>query len=94
MSTNTVHPSDDLGRAPGEGVDFTTPEGLRQVIEELTIHAAWATSPVAAELMVYATTKYAPVARAWHRAPEDAAFEAFTAMITRPRCAPRIRGRS
>lgn len=69
-------------RAPGEGIDFTTPEGLRQVIAELTADQAWSTSPVAAELMVYATSKYAPVAKAWHRDPEDAAYEAFTAMIT------------
>lgn len=79
MSTFSLTPDD---RAPGEGVDFTTPEGLRQVIIELTTHAAWSTSPVAAELMVYATTKYAPIAKAWHRDPADAGYEAFTAMIT------------
>ncbi len=80
MSNHSPRRAED--RAPGEGIDFTTPEGLRQVIEELTIHDAWSTSPVAAELMVYATGKYAPVAKAWHRDPEDAAYEAFTAMIT------------
>lgn len=84
----TIHtpltPEDDCpgDRAPGEGVDFTTPEGLRHVIAELSAHAAWSTSPVAAELMVYATTKYAPVAKAWHRDPADAAYEAFAAMIS------------
>lgn len=82
MSTNAPHPSDDRDRAPGEGVDFTTPEGLRQVIQELTDHDAWSTSPVAAGLMVYAARKYAPIAKAWHRLPEDAASEAFIAMIT------------
>lgn len=81
MSITTSMPFDD-GRAPGEGVDFTTPEGLRQVIAELNAHQAWSTSPVAAELMVYATSKYMPIARAWHRDPADAAYEAFTAMIT------------
>lgn len=80
MSTNAPLTPD--GRAPGEGVDFTTPDGLRQVIEELIASDAWSTSPVAAELMVYATTKYAPVAKAWHRDPDDAAVEAFFAMLT------------
>ena len=62
------------------GPDFTTPEGLRQVLIDLNTHNAWATSSVAAELMVYATAKYIPVARAWHRDPADAAYEAFIAM--------------
>ncbi|MGN7862929.1 hypothetical protein ACTJI8_20325 [Microbacterium sp. 22303] len=61
-------------------VDFTTPEGLRQTLINLNTHNAWATSPVAAELMVYATSKYTPIARAWHRDPADAAYEAFIAM--------------
>ena len=43
--------------------DFTTPEGLRQVLIDLNTHNAWATSSVAAEIMVYATAKYTPVAR-------------------------------
>lgn len=60
--------------------DFTTPEGLRQLLIELNETGTWATSPVAAELMVYATSKYTPVARAWHREPADAAYEAFIAM--------------
>src|SRR5699024_10096354 len=72
----------DAGRHPGEGIDFTTGEGLRQVIRELTDAQAWASSPVAAELMVYAAQKYTPIARAWHRSPEDAATEAFFAMRT------------
>lgn len=80
MTTHSPLMPDD--RAPGEGIDFTTPEGLRQVIAELTEHDAWSTSPVAAELMLYATSKFSPVAKAWHRDPNDAAFEAFTAMIT------------
>ena len=83
MSTFSLTPDETPDdRAPGEGVDFTTSEGLRQVIAELTAHQAWSTSPVAAELMVYATGAYLAVARAWHRDPNDAAYEAFTAMIT------------
>lgn len=65
-------------RAP----DFTTGEGLRALLAELNEHNAWATSPVAAELMVYATQKYTPIAKAWHRDPSDAAYEAFLAMRT------------
>ncbi|QNA92995.1 MULTISPECIES: hypothetical protein [unclassified Microbacterium] len=60
--------------------DFTTSEGLRELLTELNEHNAWANSPVAAELMVYATRKYAPIAKAWHRTPDDAAYEAFLAM--------------
>lgn len=62
--------------------DFTTPEGLRALIVDLTEREAWATSPVAAQLMVYATQKYAPIAKAWHLDPADAAVEAFIAMRT------------
>lgn len=60
--------------------DFTSPEGLRQVLTDLNTTGAWASSPVATALMVYATAKYTPIARAWHRDPADAAFEAFIAM--------------
>lgn len=66
--------------AAAGGPDFTTPEGLRQVLTDLNARQAWASSPVAAELMVYATAKYTPIARAWHRDPADAAYEAFLAM--------------
>jgi hypothetical protein len=62
--------------------DFTTSEGLRVLLTELNEHNAWASSPVAAELMVYATQKYTPIAKAWHRDPSDAAYEAFLAMRT------------
>lgn len=81
-TTTSPEPDDRDDRAPGEGIDFTTPEGLRQVIRELTDHQAWATSPVAAELMAYAAEKYAPIGRTWHRSPQDAATEAFFAMRT------------
>lgn len=60
--------------------DFTTGEGLRALITDLNEHNAWASSPVAAELMVYVAHKYTPIAKAWRRAPEDAAYEAFLAM--------------
>ncbi|MDN5811472.1 MULTISPECIES: hypothetical protein [Micrococcales] len=63
--------------------DFTTGEGLRELLIELNEHNAWATSPVAAELMVYATQKYTPIAKAWRREPADAAYEAFVAMRQR-----------
>lgn len=68
---------------PDTGPDFTTSEGLRALLRELNEHDAWATSPVAAELMAYATRKYEPIAKAWHRSPEDAAYEAFIAMRKR-----------
>lgn len=79
MHTTT---SSTPNRQPGEGIDFTTSEGLRQVIDELTAAGVWGSSPVAAELMIYAAAKYTPIARAWHRSPEDAAAEAFFAMRT------------
>lgn len=65
---------------PASAPDFTTGEGLRALITDLNEHNAWASSPVAAELMVYVTHKYTPIAKAWRRAPEDAAYEAFLAM--------------
>ena len=43
------HPSVPDQNSP----DFTTSEGLRQVLIDLNTHNAWATSSVAAELMVY-----------------------------------------
>ena len=76
MNPHPHHQSHD--HAP----DFTTGEGLRVLLTELNEHNAWATSPVAAELMLYATQKYTPIAKAWHRDPSDAAYEAFLAMRT------------
>ncbi len=73
----TPHPSPLESDSPP---DFTTPEGLRQVLIDLTEHNTWSTSPVAAELMVYAEHKYTAVAKAWHRDTADAAYEAFIAM--------------
>lgn len=71
------HPSHP---SPDPTPDFRTSEGLREVLTSLNEHNAWATSPVAAELMVFATGKYTPIAKAWHRDPADAAYEAFLAM--------------
>ncbi|MGO2745556.1 MAG: hypothetical protein ACTIAO_03045, partial [Microbacterium sp.] len=76
---NHHHPSTPT-QAASLPPDFTTSEGLRELLTELNEHNAWATRPVAAELMVYATGKYAPIAKAWHRDPTDAAYEAFLAM--------------
>lgn len=76
---NHHNPSQPHKSAP----DFTTGEGLRALLIELNEHDAWATSAVAAELMVYATEKYTPIAKAWRREPADAAYEAFVAMRQR-----------
>lgn len=65
---------------PDPAIDFTTPEGLRTLLIDLNARNAWATDPVAAELMVYATAKYLPIAKAWRRDPGDTAYEAFLAM--------------
>lgn len=78
---NHHHPSTPAAAPPQP--DFRTSEGLRELLTELNEHNAWATSPVAAELMVYATGKYAPIAKAWRRDPADAAYEAFLAMRQR-----------
>jgi len=74
----TTHPgSDDSSEA-----DFTTSEGLRRLLALLAAEGerAWQTRPVASRLLAYAQEKYLPVARAWHRDPADAAFEAFLAL--------------
>lgn len=62
--------------------DFTTSEGLRRLLALLAAQGegAWRSSPAAGQLLAYAQDKYLPVARAWHRDPADAAFEAFMAM--------------
>jgi hypothetical protein len=63
-----------------KAVDYTTPEGLRQILQDLNSRNAWSSSPVATELMIYTAAKYTPIAKAWHRDPADAAYEAFIAM--------------
>lgn len=62
--------------------DFTTGEGLRVLLEQLTAEHLWRTHPAARALMQYAQEKYLPLARSWHRDPADAAYEAFMAMRT------------
>ena len=62
--------------------DFTTGEGLRVLLEQLTAEQLWRTHPAARALMRYAQEKYLPLARSWHRDPADAAYEAFMAMRT------------
>ena len=62
--------------------DFTTGEGLRALLEQLTAEQLWRTHPAARALMQYAQEKYLPLARSWHRDPADAAYEAFMAMRT------------
>jgi hypothetical protein len=76
MNHHTPTPTSAASQPP----DFTTSEGLRELLIELNEHNAWASSPIAAELMVYVAGKYAPIAKAWHRDPADAAYEAFLAM--------------
>jgi hypothetical protein len=60
--------------------DFRNSETLRELIAILTATNTWATSRVARELMLFTMRKYAPVARAWHRDPADAAYAAFLAL--------------
>jgi hypothetical protein len=69
---NTTHPSPAMP-------DFTNSQTLRELIATLTATDSWRTSPIARELMLYAMRKYAPVAKAWHREPADAAYAAFLA---------------
>lgn len=62
--------------------DFTTPEGLRALLELLVTEQLWRTHPSVRGLMEYAEQKYQPLALTWHRDPADAAYEAFMAMRT------------
>lgn len=82
--TTTIPASDDPQDADNSqaDADFTTGEGLRRLLCVLATDGerAWQSSPAASQLLAYAQEKYLPVARAWHRDPADAAFEAFLAM--------------
>ena len=72
MTTTTHH--DD-----GETVeDFTTGEGLRTLLTRLheAGEGAWASDPVARELMAYAAQKYTPLARKHGLDPWEAASAA------------------
>lgn len=64
--------------------DFTTSEGLRALLNRLhdAGPGAWAHDPVAAELMAYASEKYAPLASKHGLDPWEAAA-AFDVMRTR-----------
>lgn len=64
---------------------FATPQRLRLLLVRLQYSPAgtWHHDPEAAELMRFATAKYAALARKYDLAPEDAAVAAFEAMRTR-----------
>lgn len=74
MTTTTHHDHD--------GADFTTGEGLRALLTRLheAGEGAWASDPVARELMAYAAEKYTPLARKHGLDPWEAASAAFDAM--------------
>lgn len=65
-----------------DGADFTTGEGLRALLTRLheAGEGAWASDPVARELMAYAAQKYTPLARKHGLDPWEAASAAFDAM--------------
>ncbi|WP_054685171.1 hypothetical protein [Microbacterium sp. No. 7] len=69
-------PEDELDKL------FGSAEAVRRVLE--TIHAAgpgaWRTLPVATDLLTYAQSRFASLARSWHRPAEDAAYAAFLTM--------------
>lgn len=62
--------------------DFTTSEGLRALLTELTAQHRWQSHPAARALLEYTERKYLPLALSWHRDPADAVYEAFLAMRT------------
>ncbi len=62
--------------------DFTSREGLRDLLTQLTRDHLWRTHPAARALMEYTEQKYLALARSWHRDPADAVYEAFMAMRT------------
>lgn len=79
------HDSTDETRENLTGEDFTSSEGLRVLLRRL--HAAgrgsWEHDPTAAELMVFACEKYAPLARKHCLDVWEAATAAFEVMRTR-----------
>lgn len=68
--------------APHEHVDFTTSDGLREVLSTLAAggEPCWRAAPVVTSLLVFVEEKYAPLARAWHREPGDVLYDAFLAL--------------
>lgn len=75
--TTTTHDDHD-----GDEADFTTGEGLRALLTRLheAGEGAWASDPVARELMAYAAQKYTPLARKHGLDPWEAASAAFDTM--------------
>lgn len=71
-------------RAATTPEDFTTSEGLRDLLHRLhdTGPQAWRTDPVAAAVMVYAADKYTALARKHGLDPWEAASAAFDVMRT------------
>lgn len=60
---------------------YATPAGLRALLDRLAAASdGWRDDPDAAGLLAYATVRYRPLARAWHRDPADVATAAFLAM--------------
>ena len=61
---------------------FATPEGLRALLERLAEAGdrAWATSPEAAELLLFCADRYRNLAREHHLSEHDAAVAAFEAL--------------
>lgn len=79
--TTTVYPA--AGRGAADEPAFISSAGLRQLLNRLNVAGrdAWRADPEASALLAYARDRYAPLARAWHRDPGDAAAAAFLAMI-------------
>lgn len=62
---------------------FASSAGLRALLERLheAGDGAWRADPDATALLAYTIERYAPLARAWHRDPGEAASAAFVAML-------------
>ncbi|GAB2474359.1 hypothetical protein GCM10027063_14210 [Promicromonospora xylanilytica] len=65
--------------------EFATPEGLRALLDHLAKGGdrAWATSPEAAELLLFCGDRYGHLARKLHLSEHDAAVAAFEALRNR-----------
>lgn len=74
--------SASAGPSPREHVDFTTSDGLRQILSGFADggEQSWRSAPVVTALLVFVEEKYAPLARAWHREPGDVLYDAFLAL--------------
>lgn len=69
-------------RQTSEDVDYTTSDGLRQVLNTLASggEQAWRTSPLLTPLLAFIVEKYTPLAHAWHREPGDVMYDAYRAL--------------